>query len=507
MMGMRTRGGKKDGVPPLTTEETNNRSEDPQESVDDAAEIPAANAGIQNQRGTIIESTNEAPPNNKNRFAKQKVFFGLPPTAKNATITTQQTPPPINILLKKDSPVDLISLRGYCYVTKNLNNYKQVLPNSLDDYNGIIDTLKTNHIEHYTYSPVDNSCKLDKFVLYGLTNDDQQFIAEDLREYGFTTYEISKMRITKQRYNEQATFIVYFDHQDGVTLKTLEKARYINHTVVSWAHYIHTPTAPIQCRRCMRFGHGTSTCAMSPRCLICAESHVANVCPLIVQKREMQANEIQQSKLVCCNCRGNHTATDKFCPSRPKPKPVPQPPQRPQVIYTPAPQPSINPWQQPSSGITTTTAQQVLLTPHQQAASSSTMALAAAKRTPRPIQQKSTQQSNPTINTAQPKHLHSTTVIPGQQLSSNKQTITTEHQESDRPQPFTNTVSPGQQSNSSINDLNYNSSTNSHQTLFSPNEMLSIFREMLDVVRTCKTRNEMLNSLMALTLKYAECPV
>lgn len=89
MTGPRTRGGKKDGVPPPTHEETNNDSEDSQESNDD--------------------------------------------TARNAA--------PINILLKKDSPVDLTTLKSYCYVTKNLNNYKQLLPNSVDDYHNIINTL------------------------------------------------------------------------------------------------------------------------------------------------------------------------------------------------------------------------------------------------------------------------------------------------------------------------------------------------------------------------------
>jgi hypothetical protein len=69
---------------------------------------------------------------------------------------------------------------------------------------------------------------------------------------------------------------------------------------VSVESYV-APKAPLQCKRCQRFGHTQRNCGYSPRCVAYGEEHLSGECP----------NPKQQLK--CCSCGGNHTSNYRGC--------------------------------------------------------------------------------------------------------------------------------------------------------------------------------------------------
>lgn len=61
---------------------------------------------------------------------------------------------------------------------------------------------------------------------------------------------------------------------------------------------------PAQCFKCQRFGHSSLYCGYAPRCVKCAENHLAQDCPLS-----------KEASPKCINCSGDHTANYKKCPA------------------------------------------------------------------------------------------------------------------------------------------------------------------------------------------------
>ncbi|KAH7974845.1 hypothetical protein HPB49_020397 [Dermacentor silvarum] len=63
--------------------------------------------------------------------------------------------------------------------------------------------------------------------------------------------------------------------------------------------------APIQCYRCLRFGHTATLCDLPRRCKLCAGPHIYKECR-------------NPNEPVCANCGGEHAATFTGCPERRK---------------------------------------------------------------------------------------------------------------------------------------------------------------------------------------------
>jgi hypothetical protein len=64
---------------------------------------------------------------------------------------------------------------------------------------------------------------------------------------------------------------------------------------VSVESYV-APKAPLQCKRCQRFGHTQRNCGYPPRCVVCGEAHLSGEC------------STPKQQLKCCSRGGNHTA-------------------------------------------------------------------------------------------------------------------------------------------------------------------------------------------------------
>jgi hypothetical protein len=69
---------------------------------------------------------------------------------------------------------------------------------------------------------------------------------------------------------------------------------------VSVESYV-APKAPLQCKRCKRFGHTQHNCGYPPRCVVCGEARLSGDC------------STPKQQLKCCSCVGNHTANYQGC--------------------------------------------------------------------------------------------------------------------------------------------------------------------------------------------------
>jgi hypothetical protein len=102
-----------------------------------------------------------------------------------------------------------------------------------------------------------------------------------------------------------------------------------------------SPSGPVQCYRCQKFGHTSKFCASRAQCMKCAKEHSTFEC----KKARDTAGR-------CCNCNGDHVASYRGCPvyqsardrlatnKRVSSKPVPK--QR----FVDAPAPRVNAWLQ-----------------------------------------------------------------------------------------------------------------------------------------------------------------
>ena len=79
--------------------------------------------------------------------------------------------------------------------------------------------------------------------------------------------------------------------QDVQKVRALYKLCYLNDSVETYVE----PKAPLQCKRCQRFGHTQRNCGNTPRCVVCGVLHPSEEC----------STRMQQLK--CCRCGCNHT--------------------------------------------------------------------------------------------------------------------------------------------------------------------------------------------------------
>lgn len=119
--------------------------------------------------------------------------------------------------------------------------------------------------------------------------------------------QVFDLNVKKQKWNEDALYLLHFKREDNITLPLLKKIRAVLHTIVTWKPYKSNKKGPTQCRNCLMYGHGSSFCRMQPNCMFCAERHQSMSC---TNKENSNFNN------KCFNCNGNHKSNDQSCPSR-----------------------------------------------------------------------------------------------------------------------------------------------------------------------------------------------
>lgn len=395
------------------------------------------------------------------------------------------------------------------YIIENLSHVIKIHTNNSEVHTKVRNLLKGN-FEYHTHSfPIDGP-KLKKFVIYDLCDSDTGEILDDLNSYGLDPVDIKKMHIKFPRFPGHANYLVYFDDADKISLPMVEKAKFVCHTKVRWAHYNTKTTQVRQCSNCYRFGHLKYGCEMKVVCFLCANHHPVDECPLMIRKRETNADRISSQLLKCTNCKGKHTAIDQSCPSRinfvnKKPgttKRGPPPINTPRT-YKPAPTPNNNAW-----------TSRPAINNHQQAAT-------PTRPKQRQLEQRShSPQRNERIHKTTPRSRTITFQSPApmqrkMRAANHRHQLIDDNNEPTSHESHTkdivlNSITSIQNNSHKTSQhrnpqLNFTQATNSDDVLFSPQELSKIFQEMVNKVSKCKDKNEQLNALMNIALKYMPC--
>lgn len=219
------------------------------------------------------------------------------------------------------------------YHWKHSPNTTILQVSSYEDWVVANKNFETGKLEYHTYTPKED--KTHAFVLKGLYHDvDMDQIKKELIiDYKIPVKTIYLMKGTKF----QLYMIVT---SNNVMLKHLEQhVKYIDHTVIKWERHLNTKKI-IQCHRCQMWGHATTNCRASPRCLKCAQQHLTNQC-----------QKSLEDPVKCVNCGEEHVANsvkckvyqDKLWQLEQKNTRVPP---SPQMRYVAASAPKTNAWMQ-----------------------------------------------------------------------------------------------------------------------------------------------------------------
>lgn len=487
------RNGKTIEQPNQAPEKTR-RSEEP---TGDSEKSPMAGtdanaSGTSATNGPPIATTTE-PEERTSRFAIRKVVFSKPKEANKQDADNETPPPPIIVPTvgenKPAKQVLLTKIKQGDFIIKNLRNATQIWANNTATHSQIKALLTENQINYYSYS--NDGPKLRKYVLYGLNSENIGDIKSDLHDYGLMPVDIKPMTIRKPRYDDHNNYLVYFDYEDKITLPMLQQAKYVCSTRISWAHYRAPADKCIQCQNCFKYNHNAKDCHLKPVCYLCAESHTAETCPLTKEKLAMKLSRIPEDRLKCINCNDHHTAVFKLCPSRvayinkKKPKTTNNDNnQQPEQLYTPAPAPTVNVWnmdrQTPIPRAT-----------HYQPMKSNRLQVPADNR-------RMTETTTPTNHSQQTRRQPNNNY----RQPPKRSTIQTA-----APFKTADTIQPIYNKAEYTNNINlpYSDNPTKVNQIFSPQELMAIFQEMLGTISACRTKQDQLNALMTLTMKYLPC--
>lgn len=295
-------------------------------------------------------------------------------------------PPPIIIHgafndQKKATQLFKNRLRGG-FVWKHTANATSLLLENRGDWDLANGFLKQAKCEYHTYTPRDE--KTHAFVIRGLYQDIEE---ENIKEELLVDHKIRVTGMHKMRGTNHPLYMIVTD--SGVTLKDLQaKVRHLDCTMVTWERHINSKII-IQCHRCQMWGHATTNCQASPRCLKCADGHYTRDC-----------TKPKTEPAVCCNCGGDHPANHTKCEAYRRrlgnfesqnARVAPAPDKK----YVAAPLPRVNAWEEK----THRSSQQFLSQQHQQQQQRQQFDLSQQMRQfpPLPQQQQQQQQQRPAL--------------------------------------------------------------------------------------------------------------
>lgn len=491
-------------------------------------------------QGTTTNATNST--NDRKRFDIIKVAFGDPRKAQvPAKPAEEDVKPPIPPLITvpfrkgKDTAAfnynaDLFSsikkaldsrVTAGDYITEHRPHDIKIHTTSEAVHELVRSALKNNNINAFTQPLHTTAPKMKRFVILDLSNPDLDQLLEELERYGLYPLDLKIMTIRRPKFPGHTNVLVYFDEEDHITLEVVSKALYLCHNKVTWEHYRQAAPRQRQCENCLAPGHSALYCDMPARCYYCAShNHTAPDCPLRAMKEKLGAKAIPPRFLKCANCNGNHTAISIDCPAKKRyadylqqkmqpnrPQAQSAPPIRPgpiqrgkpqpaahdpwldlgvpanERVYKPAPTPATNPWLPAPPPTSASWADADLPvnppahTPTEQDYPEWSVVQNKKKR-PRNQQQPKAPQS-----ASQPSSDANSNIT----ISNNRNSNTN--------LPVSNILSPSA--------VNYNS--NSDSSLFTTQQLSSIFQEMVAKLRTCTNKGDQLTALMDIALKYTPC--
>jgi hypothetical protein len=246
----------------------------------------------------------------------------LESTAKKNSAPVQKSshkPPPLNIAGVEYARVNelLTKIRTKVddYVLSLTSFGVRVFAANTDRYNVLKNELIAAKIRFFTYQLREE--QMTKIVLHGLFNMPLNELKTHLADVGVKPANIKAMNIHHKRNNDHAVYLLYFLKSDKIKISSLREIPGVCHLKVRWQYYQNKRNGPMQCSRCMSYGHGGQNCAMNPICIRCGEGHLSSECGYLFDPVSKQPRtRIPDDVVKCGLCGQNHTANFSGCEKR-----------------------------------------------------------------------------------------------------------------------------------------------------------------------------------------------
>ena len=177
--------------------------------------------------------------------------------------------------------------------------------NSENSYNTLFsglqqmkDTYVSQNLElnFYTHELAHEKCK--RIIAKGLPLVDTEYIKRELSEKGFKCESVIVLAKKDLPRNTMPVYLITFDK--NTNLKDVRAIKYVYNVKETWERYKNR-NKTTQCHRCQLFGHESSKCFSTPRCLHCGRKHLTKECPN------------KENNPICANCKKDHRANSKDC--------------------------------------------------------------------------------------------------------------------------------------------------------------------------------------------------
>lgn len=180
---------------------------------------------------------------------------------------------------------------------KNPNNSFQINCGSFDDKQVVIQKLKQQNFEYFTYSQNE-----ERNLVFVLKN--HYFVELDLMKNILEAEGLPTIKVTFLNKNsENPMYLIHFK-KDFITLPTLSKNfSNIQNLIVKWEKLLKSKKKTTQCYNCQCYGHSSSNCGKQQRCVKCTKSHAKGDC----------ARTSKEGNPECVNCNKDHAANSKLC--------------------------------------------------------------------------------------------------------------------------------------------------------------------------------------------------
>lgn len=194
-------------------------------------------------------------------------------------------------------------------------NGVQVFPANNEAHKALKDKLKLNGKKFFTHLLREE--QTTKIVLHGLYAMPVTELMEHLNLVGIKPSVIKIMNIHQKRYSDHCVYLLYFLKSEKIKISVLREIPAINYVRVRWEYYSNKRQGPIQCSRCMQYGHGVSSCFLDPTCIRCGANHPSKECPHLTDPLTNEVRtRIPDDLLKCGLCGQNHSANFSQCEKR-----------------------------------------------------------------------------------------------------------------------------------------------------------------------------------------------
>lgn len=228
-------------------------------------------------------------------------------------------PPPINIV-----GLDIKNVKRILGSIKTFENDFntqlspqgiKVFPASIDAYKALKFHLQTSNNKFFTHALRED--QTTKFVLHGMYSMPEDELMNHLKEIKISPIKIKRMIVKNVKYSDHCVYLIYFKKTDKVKISHLRENNVINYIKVRWDFYSNRRKGPIQCSKCMQYGHGGHNCFLEPKCIRCSQNHVSSECTLLNDiATGTRLTRIADVLLKCALCGQNHAANFSKCEKR-----------------------------------------------------------------------------------------------------------------------------------------------------------------------------------------------